>query len=202
MTAIRTPSPYREEQGVALIEMRLDTLQQLFNSLDPSPFHSKDLDADAEEWIVGAYRELPAAKPARLLIWLPATEIALREAAQVRSAINAYFAYRAEAAGRDLRQQFSIGRTSLAIGVGFLVGCILARQLVHSLGASPGHNLIAEGLLILGWVAMWRPLEIYLYDWWPVRRRQRILQRLSQIEVELRAEVGQAAPLASLRTTD
>ena len=44
-----------------------------------------------------------------------------------------------------------------------------------------------EGMLIAGWVAMWRPLEIFLYDWWPVRRRNRIFGKLAAMPVLIRA---------------
>lgn len=43
----------------ALIELQLETIEQLFHSLDPFPFHRKDLDRDAEEFIVSWARELP-----------------------------------------------------------------------------------------------------------------------------------------------
>ena len=44
-----------------------------------------------------------------------------------------------------------------------------------------------EGLLILGWVAMWRPIEVLLYDWWPLARRRTLLRRLATIPVEVRS---------------
>ena len=31
---------------------------------------------------------------------------------------------------------------------------------------------------------MWRPMQIYLYDWWPLRRRGRIFVKLSHMPVE------------------
>ena len=34
----------------------------------------------------------------------------------------------------------------------------------------------------MGWVAMWRPLEIFLYDWWPVRRLQVAYERLARMQ--------------------
>jgi hypothetical protein len=40
-------------------------------------------------------------------------------------------------------------------------------------------------LTIAGWVAMWRPMEIYLYDWWPLRRKSRLYQKLSQMPVQM-----------------
>jgi hypothetical protein len=84
------PTIYRQEQGVHLIEMRLETLDQLFNSLDPAPFHSKDLDAQAEDYIVGAMSELPADKLAKLVIYLPAAKLDAA-AAGLAEAIHNYF---------------------------------------------------------------------------------------------------------------
>jgi hypothetical protein len=46
--------------------------------------------------------------------------------------------------------------------------------------------VIREGLIIAGWVAMWRPMEIFLYEWWPLRRKGRLYQKLSRMHVEIR----------------
>jgi len=45
--------------------------------------------------------------------------------------------------------------------------------------------VLRESLTIAGWVAMWRPMQIYLYDWWPVRQRGRVYAKLSQMPVEV-----------------
>ena len=50
---------------------------------------------------------------------------------------------------------------------------------------TPFKGLIEESFLILGWVANWRPLEIFLYDWWPLARRRDLYSRLSVATVEL-----------------
>lgn len=41
------------------IEIRIEEIAQPFHSLDPFPFRERDLDRDAEEFIVGWARELP-----------------------------------------------------------------------------------------------------------------------------------------------
>jgi hypothetical protein len=69
-------------------------------------------------------------------------------------------------------------------------------QFISRLGSSSWHDLTREGLTISGWVAMWRPLQIYLYDWWPLRRRGSIFRKLSVMEVEVRIE----GPVGSLKT--
>jgi hypothetical protein len=47
-------------------------------------------------------------------------------------------------------------------------------------------TLARESLTIGGWVAMWRPMQIFLYDWWPLLRVGHIYEKLSRVPVELR----------------
>ena len=56
-------------ESVATIELRVNYPQQLFNSLDPSPFYERDLDQDAEEYIVDSADEYPLNRPLRLAIY-------------------------------------------------------------------------------------------------------------------------------------
>jgi hypothetical protein len=162
----------------------LRELAQLFNSMDPSPFLDRDLDADAEEFIVGHARELPADLPLKLMIHL-ATPPPADRAAETSAAVGHYFAERAEAKRREFRLLLRRGRVSLVVGLGFLAVCLTIGNLVGDLGSTPLVGVLKESFIIGGWVAMWRPLEIYLYDWWPLRAEWRVLQRLSRMKVEL-----------------
>ena len=68
----------------------------------------------------------------------------------------------------------------MIIGVATLLGCLLLSQLTAQLVDSvPLNQLVAESFLILGWVANWRPLEIFLYDWWPIIRKRNLYRRLA-----------------------
>ncbi len=78
------------------------------------------------------------------------------------------------------------GRMSLIIGFVFLAVCLLASELLSGLGGGTLNRLLRESLMIGGTVAMWRPMEIYLYSWWPLRRRGQIYEKLSQMDVEVR----------------
>ena len=73
------------------------------------------------------------------------------------------------------------GRLSLLVGSAFLAGCLLLGQVVATLGSNAAADLVREGLTIGGWVAMWRPLEIYLYDWWPLFEERRRFDLLAQL---------------------
>jgi len=61
------PSPYRREGEHGLIEIKLSTIQQLYATLDPAPFFEKDLDADAEEYILGAVQDLGLRPPFKIV---------------------------------------------------------------------------------------------------------------------------------------
>ena len=170
------------------IELRIERIEQLFDTLDPFPFHEKALDAGAEEYIVAWARALPRSHPLRVIIHLPATEATVHRHGEIASAMKKFFDYRAGVSAGDLRQLFRIGRHSLLIGVVVLAACLLIAELMPT-GAAAGAftRLVQQSILILGWVANWRPLEIFLYDWWPLRARRDLYLRLASAPVELRA---------------
>ena len=80
----------------------------------------------------------------------------------------------------------SLRRKSLVIGLTFLFTCIVLRELAFSSEKDTFHKIVAEGLLISGWVAMWKPLEVFLYDWWPLKRNCSLYDKLSRLPVEIR----------------
>ena len=168
------------------IEVRIRELAQLFNSLDPSPFHDRDLDADAEEHIVGWARELPANIPLAIVIHLPEDEVAKARERDLPRALSHYFEVRAERLSRDLKELFRMGRRYLLIGLPILVACLLASQFAQSyLGNGPVAKTVEESLIIVGWVANWKPLETFLYDWWPLKRRLDLYRRLARADVTI-----------------
>jgi hypothetical protein len=180
-----------DDPGAATIEVWLAKVQQLFNSFDPSPFLEKDLDRDAEEYIVGTADELPPQRPLRLVIHLPADQRPAVAEFDLEKAIRNYFAYRLEETRRNMRSHFREGRAALTIGVVFLVVCMTIRQLAFVVPGGTAARIVQEGLLILGWVAMWRPLQVMLYDWWPIRHRARLYARLAAMPVEVRTLRGE-----------
>jgi hypothetical protein len=165
-----------------LIEIHVAELRQLFNSIDPSPFEEKDLDPKAEEFIVGWAREAPLQAALALRVYLDRPAGDLEETTALTEAVHQFFAGREQVTRRRLKQMFRVGRISLAIGIFFLGISLAAGSLV---GERLG-GMLREGLLIGGWVAMWRPLEIFLYDWWPLRADIRLFGRLSRMPIQIR----------------
>jgi hypothetical protein len=172
--------------GAAPIEVHVAELRQLFHSLDPTPFRERDLDPKAEEFIAGWAREIHGERPLALVVHVDHQAASPEEGRVVREAIRDYFGHRAEETRRQLRLLFRLGRQSLAIGLAFLAACLVGGDLVETLLPDTRFAGIArEGLIIGGWVAMWRPIEIFLYDWWPIRANARLFDRLSAMAVRV-----------------
>jgi len=178
------------EIPINTIEVRIERVSQLFNTFDPLPFREKDLDKDAEEFIVGWAKELPRSHPLGIIVHLPSEEASTANAQDLGPAINRYFGYRAEIARRDLRELFRLGRRSLAIGLAVLATCFVLGGVLNGLLDNEGGKLLREGLIILGWVANWRPIEIFLFDWWAVAERRDLLEQLAGAAIEIRPFAG------------
>lgn len=169
-----------------LIEVNLAELNQLFNSMDPSPFHERDLDHDAEEFIVSWAQEHPKHQELKLVVHLAHRPDGMADPQKLAAdSVAHYFEYRAQMTLHDLKRLMREGRASLLIGLAFLAACqITATMLIPP--AANWQMVAREGLTIIGWVAMWKPLDIYLYRWWPMLSLRRLYQRLSTMPVEVR----------------
>lgn len=175
--------------GPSLIELRVDHLDGLFDAFDPMPAPSRDLAPQAEDFIVGWARELPEEAPLRLVVHTTPEQARTATAAQTGEAFHRHFSYRAARVGGDIAEMLRIGRVSLVIGLAVLALCYAGGRLLALVLPPDLARFGQESLLILGWVANWRPIDIFLYDWWPLARRRALLRRLASAPVEVRADL-------------
>jgi len=168
-----------------LIEVHVSELKQLFNAIDPSPFRERDLDPNAEEFITNWAREASPSAVFGLAVYLDRPAGLPNEPVELREAIHQFFRHRAELSRQRLRELLRRGRTSLIIGVCALGVSLAAGNLIARFVSNHIADILKEGLLIGGWVAMWRPMEIFLYDWWPIRAEAALADRLSVMPVRI-----------------
>jgi len=108
-------NPGTDKVDTVAVELRLDRVLRLYNSLDPAPFHEKELEAAADDYIVGSAEDA-GSRPIRLVIMLPHDELARPEASQVPVSIRHHFELRRDSERRHLRNMWWRGRTSLLVG--------------------------------------------------------------------------------------
>jgi hypothetical protein len=176
------------------LEISLTSIRQLFNSLDPSPFFEKDLDLDAEQYLVSWAQELPREMPLSLTLYLRELPPGADAPLWIAQAIARHFRERAQLTQLEFKRLMRQGRTSLFIGLGCMASFLLIAQWIGSTNSSVYSGLLRESFAVAGWVAMWRPMQIYLYDWWPLRGRIRLFLRMSTMPVILRPQPDSAGP--------
>lgn len=169
------------------IELRVEEIGSLFDAFDPFPIPSRDLSPAVEDFIVGWARDLPADALVRIVVHAPAAEASGEAAKQAPAAFSRHFLYRAQRMSGDIDELMRIGRISLAIGLAVLGACVLLLGGLNQALLGDVPRFAQESLLILGWVANWRPIEIFLYDWWPLAQRRWLYRRLAAAPIMVEA---------------
>lgn len=170
------------------LELCIADPMQLFNSMDPAPFRERDLDAEVVAYITDWANAVPASMPLSLTVNLrqPPRPDSADEAGVLRDAVHESFRRRAVSSRRRLKKLFKDGRVSLVIGVAFLAAAIFISDFLGGMVSNENSAwLIQESVVIGGWVALWHPLNIFLYDWWPIRAEAQLFDRLGAMDVRL-----------------
>lgn len=183
-------SRYRTEGDLICIDIRLRTAGQLFDGRDPAPFRERDLDQNAVDYIYSAAEEIAVSKPLKLVLFLEEPTALSLSIAEIQTAIRAHFEHEREQVNRRLRQQRRFGHVALAVGLSVLIGLLTLAEMVQRLPIGHAGEILREGLVITGWVAMWRPIEVLLYDWWPLIQTRKHIVRILAAQVEVRAQTA------------
>lgn len=176
---------YRIEEGVRCIDVRLNAIDQLFDNRDPAPFRERDLDPDLVEYLVAAAEDVATSGTFKVVFWVAQP----CPPGEVQTGYKAHFEYELDRLGRRSRRQRRTGQVALLLGLVLLVILLSLSELI-----TPSTNRVTralrEGLAILSWVVMWRPVEALIYDWLPIRRERRLMQRLHDAPTEVRTGKG------------
>jgi len=185
---VRAMPRYREEQGVPCVDVRVPALENLFDKRDPAPFRERDLDPGLREYLVESAEDLLSRGAPRLVFWLERP----CEPQAVEVPLRAHFAYELERIERHRRRDVRLGLISLLIAITFIAAFISAAQLVGKDTSTFGVAL-KEVLTISGWVLLWRPAEVLIYDGLPWRRQRAVLKSVLSAPIEVREGRGAAS---------
>ena len=172
----------REELTEGPIQVRVATVEHLFNRIDPAPISERALDDEVADWIEEWADDLDSNDPIEVEISVADGIVDHRTEGQVANGLLSHFEYREWQADRRFRKLRREGRISLVIGLIALAGFNAASRLIGG-SDNPIVEVIHEGLAVLGWVSMWKPLEMLLYDWWPIRHERRVCERLADATI-------------------
>lgn len=170
----------------ASVSIHVRDLAQMFNSLDPSPFWDRDLDRAAAEFIEEEFRDKQTADSWHLHVY---AHEGIASAGDLQAAVENYYGRLASSARTALREHMWMGQLALLGGVIIFLLSMGARGILKSaLGNLP--SVLDEGLIILAWLALWRPAEALVYEWVPLHRKRRLFERLAGIRVSVRLDAA------------
>lgn len=170
-----------DELSKGPIKVRVASVERLFNRMDPAPLHERALDMEVTDWIEEWAEDLDSKDSVEVEITVVDGNLDGREEA-IANGILSHFEYREWQTDRQFRKLMREGRISLLIGLMALAGFNAVSRLIGSSG-NPVIEVIHEGFAVLGWVSMWKPLEMLLYDWWPIRHERRACGRLADATI-------------------
>ena len=177
------------QDGVCTIILVLTHVEQLFDTDVPVPSEYVALDSDVLDFFASTIRKhQKACREFRLIGRLP--ERALREVepymrTSVDLTLKGYFLAREKRIAERLHEHFQDAWKMFGFGFAFMLACTLLRtylapEEVHTLMSS-----FREGLLVIGWVALWKPVEELLFNWWPLKRELASWHKLSKMEMKV-----------------
>jgi|GEM_PF-1144177 len=168
------------------IELRVDRVDDLFRRFDPAPMSRRSLSGEVDEYLFGQIETHPPPENVSMRILLPASEAACCDA--VQSAFRHHFSRSAEKHKDALRRHFKLGRRMLISAIVIAVALVLLIQSIAEFSEVVLVQKIANGISIVVWVTMWRPIEFLLYDWREMGRELKTYLRLSKIDVRCVSE--------------
>ena len=167
------------------IRLKLNSVNELFETPQSTPFSSTWLDRAGLDYIADLLKT--SRLPHQLTAILTLAEAAEYNADDIQEAVARYSQARIDEAKREIASQRWQALKALQTGMVVLLLALLAAANVDSAEFLPEalRSLIAESLLVAGWVSMWHPAELILYAWWPHWRQIHIYERLQTMEIVL-----------------
>ncbi len=169
---------------MAPFAIRVPSIDALLDPYSVEPLERRPLQEEVRERVLRAWIETREERPSHLSVELPASERRGGLDSPLRKAIRNDLAQTYEASKR-LRVFTRGERREAWVAFGFLVVCLLASTLIDQVTANDAlFTSISQGLVVLGWVAMWQPAQQVFHA--VSRRLSRSRYReLSQVPVEI-----------------
>ena len=105
---------------------------------------------------------------------------------EIASAIKKHFEYQHVRVNNEIAASRLLGWKSLIIAILFLLVMYYLSKVVTSWLSNTGWAIpIKEVFMVLAWVALWRPAELLLYEWRPLKRKAKLFDRISRCNLQI-----------------
>ncbi len=163
-----------------------DDLRDLFVAPEPQPFSAHPNYESGVDQIFNALRRRKPRRRIRTTVHV-ANELNASALAETKAALGRYCQSRIDIERVVISCHRREGAAKLAIGVVFLLATLGVKAIMDQFTFEPEllHQFITEGLTVLGWVMLWAPLALLLFDWWPSRRNVDAYIAIREMDISL-----------------
>lgn len=170
-------SEHRKNRQTQQVALRLARLEELLVPPEPDPLAGRFEERSGVERILDTLRSqntgrLDAIEATLVLDEQPTPDVRHT----VDTALAALWRHQDGRLGEQLVTIRRDGLRALGKGILFMLVCMAISAIGGRITALPDlvRGLVSEGFIIAGWVALWHPMELLLYEWWPVARDRRL----------------------------
>ncbi len=164
------------------IKIGLSSFDQLINVDSDNVYPGTGVESDAFDYIYTEADESPRGSKLTLEINIPSITPEKEELA--RKVLQKYFEYELKIAEKSLTKNFRKGLGAVILALFIALICILISLGLNSLNLSEELRSILNGILIIAcWVSTWTVIEIFFFDWWPIKREINIDKKLSLMDI-------------------
>lgn len=172
----------KDSSGNIFIDVSAKRVEDLYNNFDrKAPYIRRDLDQDLAEYLVECARELAGRKfTVRFSLTHTTGKASL---IRIKRSIKSYFLYMVESEKRNVSRKIQRSLALFALGLVLLFAATSTGRIMDT-SWSVLDNVLAEGLMVAAWVALWEAIAIFIMGWIPHRRNIRIYRMLSSAPLQ------------------
>lgn len=166
--------------------LKLEDIRRLFVAPARDPFSAGGMAKPGIETLLDSLGSGPPRGGDSVRIELPPGKLEEARRMDPAGAVRRYCRSRIEECEGELAAMRRDGRRALWIGFGMITVCLTLAAAAGEASWMPRFGKVcAESLTVLGWVSIWHPAEMLLFDRWPLRRAIRALAVLEKAEISL-----------------
>lgn len=177
----------RAPDGVWEIKVVLSNLSDAIETFVPLPLADVQFDTDLVAYVEEQVESIPKKDPFRLTVCLPVDRIDPADETVLRTILQVYLAERIRKRRAQEREALRSVTSACFWGFVFMLGCQVVRLLANFPQYPTLTSTLSEGLLVLGWVALWNPYDRQLFSWWPALKQRRLVERIAQAQFDFKA---------------
>ena len=172
----------REGTPQASFAIRLSSIDQLFSEFDARPVADRTLSDDARWYLLDEWERVRKGAPSYLTVYAPEADRTATDEDGVRSAIRTSL----RRASGPLRRVDPLSRhekVAAIIGIVFLLACVMASTAMNQASNNVLVEGLAQGILLVGWVALWQPAARFVVEVVPHSFNRRRFAEFADLDV-------------------